>query len=92
MTAAERKAIETEYLEDAATSRFTWHWAFCAADLRTKHYSREQGERVVGFFEARCKRPLWEFLVHDTAGPHAHLARKAPDWRARYSPSPIHVS
>lgn len=76
-------------LEELADNRFTWHWVNAAADLRTTggggHYTPAQLEIVTAFFEARCKKPNWEFKKHDTAGPHIHIGRRDLGWKERYS-------
>ena len=75
-------------LRQRALGRFTWHFCRCAADLRTRHYSAEQLKAARGFFAERDVRlPGWEFLVHDITAPHAHVARRDFEWRARFSPA-----
>jgi len=89
-----KEAQEVRFLSDAdlairASRRFTWHWAKCAADLRTYHYSPTQLQTVHDWFEKRAKRPDWELLVHDVTAPHLHVARRDFRWRDKYAPSPL---
>lgn len=83
-TAKEVRGLTVEQLERKAAEKFTWHWVGCAADLRTHHYSRAQLAQAIHWFEYRCRRPQWEFLVHDVTAPHMHVGRRDFDWRTRW--------
>jgi hypothetical protein len=91
-TALEMRPKSDRELEGMAAQRFTWHLVMCAVDMRTvgpdpskPHYTPAQLELVKGFFRGRCKAPLWEFLVHDVTGPHAHIGRRDFSWRQKYA-------
>lgn len=71
-----------------AKERFTWHWVKCAMDLRTRHYTRSQLVVAKSFFDKRCPKPSWEFLVHDVTAPHMHVGRRDAKWREHYMPTP----
>ena len=86
------QALDAAALDARAAARFTWHWARCAADLRTRHYSGPQLAAVARWFKARCARPDWEWVIHDVTAPHLHVARRDEAWRARYAPRPEAVS
>lgn len=79
-------------LEEKARTLFTWHWCKCAADLRSRHYTPAEKKKVRAWFEARCPRPLWEFLIHDVTAPHIHVARRDFEWRRRLTVKPLPVS
>lgn len=83
LAAGERKQFFEDELERQAGSKFTWHFVLCAADVRTRDYTPSQKMHVTEFFEARCKKPQWEFQVHDTAGPHLHAGRRDFSWRQK---------
>lgn len=78
-----RGLFEAE-LVHRAQARFSWHTVLCAYDLRTRHYSAAQLPLVVAWFQERCKRPDWEFLVHDVHGPHIHVGRRDFEWRTKF--------
>jgi hypothetical protein len=84
-TAKELRGLFQAELEKKAETKFTWHWVRCAADVRTYHYSRAELAKVKAWFEARCQRPRWEFLVHDVTAPHMHIGRRDFEWRTRFS-------
>lgn len=84
----ERAQLQRLVLVEAAEKRFTWHWCRCAADLRSRHYTLAQLAQVAEWFSERCKKPQWEFLVHDVTAPHIHVARRDFGWREKYTPSP----
>ncbi len=60
--------------------RFSWHLlqkdgTIHAADIRTKHYTKEQSDKVIGWFLKSCMdTDTWELItkVHGT-GPHIHV-------------------
>lgn len=94
-TAQQYLHFTDEELMAEAEKRFTWHWVACAVDMRTvgpnpakPHYSLEQMQLAVGFFNQRCPKPLWEFLVHDVHGPHMHIGRRDFSWRQKYASAP----
>jgi hypothetical protein len=84
--------LTPQQLEEKARAQFTWHWCKCAADLRSRHYTPAEKRKVRAWFEARCPRPLWEFLIHDVTAPHIHVARRDFDWRRRLTVKPLPVS
>jgi hypothetical protein len=81
--AKELRGLPEAELVTRAMGRFSWHLVRCAADLRSRHYSPAQLAQVRRWFEERCQRPLYEFLVHDVTAPHLHVGRRDFAWRAR---------
>lgn len=86
-------SLTDEELEDRACNKFTWHWVRCAADMRTvgggshPHYTSVQMEIVRAWFEDQCQdKTVWELKIHDTHGPHLHVAYRDLDWRRRLDP------
>lgn len=91
--AKEILAFTDEQLDERARKRFTWHWVRCAADMRTTggvphpHYTSVQMDIVRAWFEDQCQdKTLWELKIHDTHGPHLHVAYRDLDWRRRLDP------
>jgi hypothetical protein len=70
-------------LMELAGKRFSWHCVNTAVDVRTFHYTKEQLAKVDEWFKARCKRPEWEYLIHDVAGPHIHLGNRDFKWKEK---------
>lgn len=92
--AARTRALEIERMTEdelraVAEKKFSWHICRCAVDLRTMHYGREELASVVRWFQERCPKPMWELVTekHGT-GAHIHCARRAFDWRAKFSKQP----
>lgn len=55
--------------------RWSWHLVDCAVDLRNRHYSRDQLQRVEAWLRAKCASSEWELITKDHGtGPHIHLA------------------
>jgi hypothetical protein len=71
-------------LTAAALKLFSWHILLCAADLGIREYTPNQRRDVWGWFEARCKKPAWELLLHSVTAPHIHAGRRDADWRKRH--------
>lgn len=68
-----------------AERKFTWHVFGCAGDFRVIHYSGVELSRVRGWLGEQATQPLWEFLVHDVAGPHIHLGRRDREWQRKHA-------
>lgn len=69
-----------------ADSKFSWHMARCAVDLRNRHYSPKQRQAVVAFLRSMVSRGEWELLEHDIGrGDHIHLAKKDSEWKTKYA-------
>lgn len=83
--AKELRAKTKEELEHRASTRWTWHLARCAVDVRTFHYSWTQKKAAVAWFKARTPKPGWGFLEHDTTGPHFHVERRDYEWRTLFA-------
>lgn len=65
-----------------ARNRWTWHFVFCAIDLRDWIYSDDQIVAVVAFLRKACTGPNWEFLYHDVGrGKHLHIGYRDHQWK-----------
>ncbi len=64
-----------------ARHRFTWHFVYCAVDLRDYIYSKEQLVVILGWLRDRTKEPKYEFLYHDVGrGKHLHVGIRDNEW------------
>lgn len=62
--------------------RFSWHFARCAADIRSRHYDPDQLRLVLEWWAGKFPRPGHEVLLHDAgSGLHLHLAVRDQAWR-----------
>lgn len=76
-----------DYLRAKAINQFTWHLVRCAADIRIRHWTKDQLKQVVSFVSEKAKDSrLWEFLVHDVSGPHMHIGIRDFSFRSRFDP------
>lgn len=79
ITCVERTPSRNAAVGGVGTS---WHMFRAATDVRTFHYTKEQLAHVYAWLDARCIRPMWELLKHDSgSGFHVHLARRDFAWR-----------
>lgn len=64
-----------------ARHRFTWHFVFCAVDLRDYIYTKEQLAVILAWLRERTKEPRYEFLYHDVGrGKHLHVGIRDNEW------------
>lgn len=62
--------------------RFSWHFARCAADLRSRHYDDDQLRLVLDWWRARFPGGGHEVIHHDVGrGVHLHVAVADQSWR-----------
>lgn len=71
-----------------ARKKFSWHKVGCAADIRNRHYTKEQrGQIMLHLLEGRTKGP-WEILEHDVGrGDHIHIGRRDFAFRSKWEAS-----
>jgi hypothetical protein len=74
-------ALSDEEIAEEARTRPSWHLYRAACDIRTRHYTTSQTLMLAKWFRDRCPKPEWLFLLHDVAGPHAHIQRSDYKWR-----------
>lgn len=64
-----------------ARHRFTWHFVFCAVDLRDYIYTKEQLAVLLGWLRRNTIEPQWELLYHDVGrGKHLHIGIRDNLW------------
>lgn len=69
-----------------AETKFSWHMARCAADIRNRHYNKSQRQAVMAFLMGKISRGEWELLEHDIGrGDHIHIAKKDAEWKTNYA-------
>lgn len=86
-TLAREKSKKTPaVLMAEAKSLFSYHFCWCAADIRDKQYTHEQKAEVIKWIKAQCQPPLWLVLEHDITAPHIHVQRTDFAWRTKFDP------
>lgn len=72
---------------ETARMKFSWHLVRCAADIRNRHYTKEEREDVFAWLRVHCKPPMFELVQHDVGkGDHIHVGRKDLEWKTRFNP------
>lgn len=70
---------------ELARAKFTWHFVFCAIDLRDWVWKPHQVPEVLKFLKSLCDSSEWECLYHDVGqGMHLHVGYKDYQWCKTY--------
>ncbi len=68
--------------------RWSWHFCGCAFDIRTKGYSTEMIERIIGWLEGWAHHSEFKVDVVNeqkaVRGPHIHVEVEDHEWRRKY--------